>query len=129
MAGNFRFHTAAKHILTALGFTGPPVKDNWPHVWWVPTERLSRYPLHTVGYHHEGTAETMLDRVLSSYCPSVKAILDGRRRHPPAASAPQTRAVLVAMGSTPGHASLPFAKDEISMLEDQCVACFFNKVY
>jgi len=32
-------------ILDALGFAQPPYEDNWPHVWWIPTGPLSKFPL------------------------------------------------------------------------------------
>ena len=61
-------------VLNALGFTGPPSDGQWPHLWWVPTGALTRFPLHAAGHHLRRNEETALDRVVSSYSPSVKAI-------------------------------------------------------
>ncbi|KAH6696609.1 CHAT domain-containing protein [Leptodontidium sp. MPI-SDFR-AT-0119] len=109
---------AANPILDTLGFVQPPSADNWPHVWWIPTGPLSKFPLHAAGRHSSGSNETVLDRVMSSYSPSIKAIIQGRRRR----IAPSTpaQALLVAMQDTPENSRLPFAVKEIAMLRDLC---------
>ncbi|KAL4909244.1 CHAT domain-containing protein [Aspergillus multicolor] len=108
--------TIASPVLEALGFTQPhdPGIGNWPHLWWIPTGPLSRFPLHAAGYHERGTFETVLDRVMSSYSSSVRAIIQGRQ-YPvrPVLSGP---AVLVAIEDC----GLPFAKQEIEQLQELC---------
>ena len=47
-------------------------------MWWVPTGIFVQLPLHAAGYHTQGRAETVLDIVMSSYRPSVKALTYGR---------------------------------------------------
>jgi tetratricopeptide (TPR) repeat protein len=117
---------AANPILDALGFIQPPSADNWPHVWWIPTGPLSKFPLHAAGRHRSGSAETVLDRVMSSYSPSIKAIIHGRRRRiTPSAPA---QALLVAMQDTPEHSKLPFAVKEVAMLHDLCRLMGFNPI-
>ncbi|KAH8721649.1 CHAT domain-containing protein [Ilyonectria robusta] len=101
-------------IMDALGFTKTPLVDDWPHVWWIPTGPLKHFPLHAAGYHSKFSAETVLDRVMSSYISSIKAITHGRQRQlQPSTS---DKALLVAMEHTPNSSRLPFAKDEVSML-------------
>jgi len=111
----------ANPILDALGFTQPPSDDNWPHIWWIPTGPLSKFPLHAAGRHGEGSTETVLDRVMSSYSSSIKAIIHGRRRcvqeGTPTAS---DQALLVAMQDTPEHTRLHFATKEVKVLQDLC---------
>lgn len=108
----------AKPILDALGFTTPPPTDNWPRVWWIPTGQLTRFPLHAAGYHRRGSGEAVLDRVVSSYSPPVKALIHGRQRclAPPTSA----RALLVAMQDTPRFGRLPFAAQEVAALRDLC---------
>ncbi|KAL8364750.1 hypothetical protein RB595_003837 [Gaeumannomyces hyphopodioides] len=72
--------TAARPCLNALGFKDPVSDNNWPRVWWIPTGLLSQLPLHAAGRHVRGSAETVLDRVMSSYASSVKALIHGRQR-------------------------------------------------
>lgn len=114
-------------ILEALGFTGPPPSENsWPHVWWIATGPLSKFPLHAAGYHSVGSAETVLDRVMSSYASSIKPIIHGRRRRlQPSTS---TQALLVAMEHTPGNDVLPFATNEVAMLRHLCGSMLLNPV-
>lgn len=55
---------------------------------------------------------------MSSYSSSVKAIINGRRRHIPVVTPDQ--ALLVSMEKTPGHSNLPFAADEIDTICGLC---------
>ncbi|CAG9951766.1 unnamed protein product [Clonostachys rosea f. rosea IK726] len=104
-------------VLDALTFTQPPPDKDWPHVWWIPTGPLSKFPLHAAGRHEESSGDTVLDRVMSSYSPSIKAIINGRRRSDQ--MAPQMgSSLLVSMERTPGYSILPYATDEIEMLHD-----------
>lgn len=119
---------AAKPILDALGFTQPPMNpsdENWPHVWWIPTGLLAEFPLHAAGHHDRNSSETVLDRVMSSYSSSVKALIHGRRR-PVVAST--TSALLVAMEHTPGYSRLPFAAAEIKVVSGLCKSMALNPI-
>jgi len=60
---------AAGPVLDALGLAasaGP-----LPRLWWLPTGPLSLLPLHAAGYHTGGDERTVLDRVVSSYMPTL----------------------------------------------------------
>jgi CHAT domain-containing protein/tetratricopeptide (TPR) repeat protein len=108
---------AVRPTLDELGFTAPPSDDNWPRVWWIPTGQLSLLPLHAAGRQSPLSKETTLDRVVSSYTPSIKALLYARensqKKNP--SSAPD-KALLVSMDTTPGHSDLRFAKEEVEKL-------------
>lgn len=93
----------AQPVLEALGFTESIHDDgNWPRVWWIPTGILSNLPLHAARRHTEGTGETVLDRVMSSYASSVKALVYARRKHLSNSPEPGSdRALLAAMRETP----------------------------
>lgn len=75
----------AQPVLDELEYGKPPSDDpaTWPHVWWCPTGALTVLPLHTAGYHGEpvdgGPARTVLDRVVSSYTPTLRALIDARK--------------------------------------------------
>ncbi|KAK2731046.1 hypothetical protein FQN57_003707 [Myotisia sp. PD_48] len=105
-------------ILEPLGYTQSPSNDHWPHIWWISTGPLSKFPLHAAGYHHRKNFETMLDRVMSSYSPSVQAIIRGRSR--PTSQPTIAHALLIAMEHTPNNARLPFAAKEVDILRDLC---------
>lgn len=57
-------------------------------------------------------------RVMSSYSPSIKAIIHGRQRQLQPASSAQ--ALLVAMEHTPGNDVLPFATKEVALVRNLC---------
>jgi CHAT domain len=104
----------AEPVLTAVGFGQPPAPGTpWPRIWWSPTGMLNSLPLHAAGHHDEPGA-SVLDRVASSYTPTLRALLlarartrrisqerDGRHQEEP------RRVLAIAMPETPGHDPLP----------------------
>ncbi|KAI1429095.1 CHAT domain-containing protein [Xylaria sp. FL1777] len=117
--------TVAYSVLDALGYTKTPSSGPWPRLWWVLTGALVNFPIHVAGRYYPGSSETVLDRVMSSYVSSVKALIHGRRRprHQVRPSAQfSARAVLVNMHRTPGHGILPFATREVDIVRDICKA-------
>ncbi|KAI0444636.1 CHAT domain-containing protein [Xylaria telfairii] len=104
-------------ILNELGFREPPREgDVWPHVWWIPTGLLSTLPLHAAGRHKSTLLETVIDRVVSSYSSSVRALLC-MQRQPVRFGRFRGEACLVSMAGTPGCSSLPTAAEEIASVE------------
>ncbi|PHH58885.1 hypothetical protein CDD81_4182 [Ophiocordyceps australis] len=119
------WNAAAGPILDALGFKDAiSDEENWPRMWWIPTGLLSQLPFHAAGFHVKGSGETVLDRVMSSYAISVKALIRGRRLHSQASTGPlSNHALLVAMGETPNlgvNAVLPFAVEEAEVVRSLC---------
>ncbi|KAK6527711.1 hypothetical protein TWF694_004691 [Orbilia ellipsospora] len=105
--------------LDALGFTETPTDENsWQRVWWIPTGLLSQLPLHAAGYHGQ-SSNNVLDRVMSSYGSSLKALMYVQRI--PISNLTSTdNAIVVAMQDTPGLVSgeLQWVKAEIEVVED-----------
>jgi hypothetical protein len=99
----------AEPVLEALGYVGPPGQDGpWPRIWWSPTGLLNMFPLHAAGYHDRPGA-SVLDRVASSYTPTLRALLASRARAsrvPIDRGGSGRRVLTVAMPQTPGHAPL-----------------------
>ena len=101
--------------LAALGETIPPDQDGapLPRVWWAPGGLLGLLPLHAAGFHTDPAGarrRTVLDRVVSSYTPTVRALRHarGRRHGQPGPS----RSLIVAMPTTPGGKPLPHVPEE-----------------
>ncbi|KAH6984213.1 CHAT domain-containing protein [Ilyonectria sp. MPI-CAGE-AT-0026] len=109
-------------VLDTLGFTRPPSDNQWPHVWWVPTSILTRFPLHAAGHHLRRTGETAIDRVVSSYASSVKAIMHSRRQpqQAPTAAGESRDIVVVAMRNTPKLEPLKHASNEVDAVVAVC---------
>jgi CHAT domain len=94
----------AEPVLEAAELTAHPGSGApWPRVWWAPAGPLTFLPLHAAG-RHDTPGASVLDRAVSSYTPTVRALLHSRAR--PAAAGEHT-ALAVAMPETPGHAALP----------------------
>ncbi|WP_460402945.1 CHAT domain-containing protein, partial [Actinophytocola sediminis] len=99
----------AEPVLTGLGHTEPPAPGAaWPRIWWCPTGRLALLPLHAAGRQTIEAGDTVPDRVISSYTPTLTALARARSTPPPAA-----RPTLLAIG-TPAeldrvHARYPIA--------------------
>jgi tetratricopeptide (TPR) repeat protein len=95
-----------------LGATGPGAP---PRVWWCPTGWLSFLPLHAAGDLAEladPTHRPVFDRVVSSYTPTVGALIYSRSAR--GSETPHsTRALMVAMPETPGLPALPNVGKEI----------------
>ncbi|KJZ72809.1 hypothetical protein HIM_07753 [Hirsutella minnesotensis 3608] len=112
---------AACPIMVALGFKQPPSNDDWPHVWWILTGQVSQLPFHAAGRHVKGSSDSVLDRVISSYGTSIKALMDRRRQDDlDSKQLVPGAALLLAMGETPGQSALPFATHEVEILNGLC---------
>nr|WP_237417836.1 CHAT domain-containing protein [Actinomadura rayongensis] len=103
--------TVAAPVLDALGYTGVP-RGAWPRVWWCPVGVLAYLPLHAAGHHHDLVADvpprTVMDRVVSSYTPTIRALAYARRE----TERENGSALIVAMPETPDMAPLPGADAE-----------------
>lgn len=120
----------AAPILNALGFVEPVPDGPWPHLWWIPTGPLCKFPLHAAGYHRQRNAKSVIDRVISSYSSSIKAIIQGRQRDiSNDTQSHSSQALLVAMQDTPGLSSrLPCATEEVEMVRGLCVSMAVNPI-
>jgi len=112
------WNVMAGPILHELGFREAVTTDDWPRICWIPTGPLCMLPIHAAGYHCEMGSRTVLDRVISSYSPSVKALLYARRNEARQNKCTVSdKAVIVSMETTPKCTKLAFARKEIIELE------------
>jgi hypothetical protein len=109
---------AVKTILDYLGFTHTPSDgQRWPRIWWVGSGFLNIFPIHAAGYHHNDlSGQCTIDRVVSSYTPTIKALAHARGRVALARTAGQQKTLLVGMPQTPGMKALPFVEPEFQKL-------------
>ncbi|CAG8909318.1 unnamed protein product, partial [Penicillium egyptiacum] len=103
-----------KPVLTELGHSFQSSPEDLPRVWWIGTGLASSFPFHAAGDIF--TAENTFCRVLSSYTPSIKALLHARERVSTSDLSNETppKLLMVTMANTPGANDLPGVKAETS---------------
>ncbi|GAA2746152.1 hypothetical protein GCM10010440_36750 [Kitasatospora cinereorecta] len=125
----------AEPVLNDLGLDQEPLAGTlWPRLWWCPTGPLTLLPVHTAGYHGEpvcdGAPRTVFDRVVSSYTPTLRALMEARAvresadrtssngdpSHTDFDGADSDRILVVAVGDTPGQPRLYNVAAERDML-------------
>ena len=109
--------TVCDRVLDRLGFRYTPDDgEPWPRVYWCPTGWLSFLPLHAAG-RRSGAGQSVLDRVVSSYTPTLRALLRARAQlesYPEPAPPPDP--LVVSLPRTPGGAVLAGAAAEADTL-------------
>ncbi|MFE4382897.1 CHAT domain-containing protein [Streptomyces cyaneofuscatus] len=100
----------AEPVLKRIGLTRSLRPDDdpaeWPRIWWCPAGATAFLPWHASGHHGKDGAEggatrTVMDRAVSSWTPTVRALAHARR---PSDAAPQAvrSALLVEMAQPAG---------------------------
>ena len=103
----------AEPVLTKIGYTDTPT-GAWPRVWWSPTGALNFLPLHAAG-KPDTPGASVIDRVVSSYTPTLRALLHSRSHAP----AIERLALAVTMPQTPGQEALPATAREVAAITDR----------
>ena len=118
------WRTVAEPILDELGLTAAPQGDTatWPRIWWCPTGPLTLLPLHTAGHHVEAAAgasppRTVLDRVVSSYTPTLRALVEARRPRDGNAAEGPDRMLLVDVPDPAGQVPLDTSAERTVLLD------------
>jgi CHAT domain-containing protein len=105
-------------VLAALSYDDTPRQGKpWPRMWWCATGPLTLLPLHAAGYHSEADQSprrTVLDRVVSSYTPTLRALLGAMRTG--ATNVDNSRMLVVALPNTPNEIPLPEVTRERDLL-------------
>lgn len=112
-------------VLTALGLVSTPEQDQpWSRLWWCPTGLLTLLPLHAAGHYDtsgQSSGRTVMDRVVSSYTPTLRALLEARR---PLDSPPDDeRILIVSLADTPGELPLTDVTREQELLKSLFAGC------
>ena len=108
--------TLAEAVLDELGLRQVPAPGSpWSRIWWCPTGPLTLLPLHAAGYHNEvagGSKRTVVDRVVSSYTPTLRALArtfearSGLRGDASRRADDDDRLLVVTVGDAPGRPRL-----------------------
>ncbi len=74
------WRTVTKPVLDRMGYTRPPeAGQRWPRLWWCAAGPLGFLPLHAAASR---SGECVLDRVVSSYTPTLRSLGQAKRREP-----------------------------------------------
>ncbi|KAJ7839739.1 CHAT domain-containing protein [Mycena leptocephala] len=105
----------AKPVLAGLGYTTP--SSNPQRIWWCLTGPLTSLPIHAAGLHGEddGFGSKLSDFVISSYTPSLTALLEGFRRGSDSQRGLQL--LVVSQPSADGQAYIPGTQKEIDNIQ------------
>ncbi|MFI1031568.1 CHAT domain-containing protein [Streptomyces sp. NPDC020951] len=81
------WETVAAPVLAALRLTSPtPSHGPWPRLWWCPTGPLALLPVHAAGRPADPGSDrprpgdSVLDRVVSSYTPTLRSLATASSR-------------------------------------------------
>ncbi|WP_098023796.1 CHAT domain-containing protein [Streptomyces sp. st115] len=116
------WRAVAEPVLSFLGHEAPPPEgEPWPRVCWSPVGPLAFLPLHAAGDGDPGAPahRTVLDRVVSSYTPTLSALARARAHGSSSASASageRPSMLAVSLPETPGGAPLPYAAEELDRI-------------
>ena len=89
--------------------------DHLPHVCWIRFGLpFNQIPIHAIGDGTKASRASVYSRVISSYAPSIKALIYAREREFTFLSKPSSRLLVATMETTPGiFNSLPGINDEV----------------
>ncbi|KAF8177991.1 CHAT domain-containing protein, partial [Mycena galopus ATCC 62051] len=82
-----------------------------PRLWWCPTGPFAFLPIHAAGIYDADMSDCVSDYVISSYTPTLTALLD-----PPPATAIQFKMTVVIEPKVPGFPPLPGARIELKKI-------------
>jgi tetratricopeptide (TPR) repeat protein len=109
----FVWRTVVQPVLLALGYMERPASTACkPRVWWCPTGPFSFIPIHAAGPYTRSGGPDLTKRVLSSYIPTLRALLRARSKH----LASGCRVLLVAQSETPDQPPLPRESEEVKLI-------------
>ena len=114
--------TITAPVLTSLSHTIPPAPDNaLQRIWWCPTGPLTLLPLHAAGrylrhprFDSPASTDTVPDRVISSYAPTLTALL---RAHTAAVPPGRPQLLAIGMPTTPDASDLHYVPAELDRIQ------------
>ncbi|KAF9254227.1 hypothetical protein L218DRAFT_886742 [Marasmius fiardii PR-910] len=83
-------------------------------IWWCPTSVLTVLPFHAAGYETKNTKQYLIDSYISSYTPTLQALIDARRS--PQKSIPGQPVKLLVVGQT--DLTLKHAEAEVKAIHE-----------
>ena len=88
-------------------------------IWWCPTAEFCHLPLHAAGSFRKGQP-MFSDLYISSYTPTLAALIRARKKQPVDPSMDKHRFLVVGQAQAPGHCKLASVNTELSTIS-QCI--------
>ena len=88
--------------------------DHPPRLWWCPTGPFAFIPVHAAGIYAEDGSDCVADYVISSYTPTLSALLD-----PPTQPAASFKFTAVVEREAPNCIPLPGTEEELAIIMDR----------
>ncbi|KAF9067540.1 CHAT domain-containing protein [Rhodocollybia butyracea] len=91
-----------------------------PHITWCPSGPLTFLPLHAAGMYKSTGGESIFDYAVSSYTPSITALLSAQEHHSTSESQESNsvpRLLAVSQPNTPNAEELPSTVKEVEVLQ------------
>ncbi|RMY30595.1 hypothetical protein D0864_16930, partial [Hortaea werneckii] len=109
-----------RDILKEIGYSTPPSTTDRPRIWWVGTGVASSLPFHAAGTHSQGSTSNTFSRAISSYAPTLRALIHakGRATEFLTGSRPKHNLLLATMETTPGFRRLYGALAEADAVQE-----------
>jgi len=103
------WRAVAEPVLTTLDLAQVLDGEQWPSVWWCPVGPLALLPLHAAASYdpRRPAGAAVLDRVVSSYTPTLTGLLRAREQLAP----DNGRLLAVAVPEAPGLKALPRSEE------------------
>ncbi|CAE7200089.1 unnamed protein product [Rhizoctonia solani] len=102
-----------KPVLDFLGLATHIPGDRLPHITWCPTGAASFLPLHAAGDYDQPTGSRVFDYVISSYTPTLTALLAST----PSTLSCNSQVLSIGQPNTPGHNELPGTITELKHIK------------
>ncbi|KAA1473540.1 hypothetical protein DENSPDRAFT_780272 [Dentipellis sp. KUC8613] len=118
-----------KPVLDVLGYLiidASRELNAFPHITWCATGPLAFLPIHAAGIYKQSPLqqkEHIFDYVVSSYTPTLTALLSPDERSPSKLHYTGARLLAISQPNTPGQRPLPGTKDELQAIK----VCLFDK--
>ncbi|KAJ7212598.1 CHAT domain-containing protein [Mycena pura] len=106
------WETIVKPVFDALNLQASNLSATPPRVWWCPTGPFTFLPIHAAGIYGHQETDCVSDYVVSSYTPTVTALLD-----PPAHCTDFFKMTAVIQPDAPGCSPLPGTQAELQNIK------------
>ena len=115
----YTWKTFIQPVCSFLESEFEPDPEKLTHVTWIRVAMpFNQIPIHAVGDTKEGARANVYSRMVSTYAPSIKALIYARERPFTFLDTPDPRLLVATMETTPGTpAGLPGVKDEVDAIK------------